>query len=122
MSPLKPLGEKFPVEQQFGVGAEPEVLVNAFTLNAADESAFVAAWKDDAELMKRQSGFISTQFHRDIGESPTYLNYAVRESTADFRAVFRHPEFIAKLSAYPSSAVATPRLFQKVAVAGICTS
>ena len=43
-------------------------------------------------------------------------------STADFRAAFTHPEFSAKLSAYPSSAVASPHLFQKVAVPGICVA
>ncbi|MGX1996356.1 antibiotic biosynthesis monooxygenase family protein [Xanthomonas axonopodis pv. cassiae] len=98
------------------------VLVNVFTLDAADEPAFLAAWQDDAQFMKRQPGFISTQLHRAIGDSPTYLNYAVWESTATFRAAFTHPEFIAKLSAYPSSAIASPHLFQKVAVAGICTT
>jgi hypothetical protein len=69
--------------------------------------------------MKRQPGFIWIQRHRAIGESPTYLNYAVWESTADFRAEFTHPEFMAKLSVYPSSAVAAPHLFQKVAVPGV---
>jgi hypothetical protein len=29
---------------------------------------------------------------------------------------------VAKLSAYPSSAVATPHLFQKVAVPGVCVA
>ena len=104
-----------------GVEAEPVVLVNVFTLDATDEAAFLDAWKDDAEFMKRQPGFISTQLHRAIGESPTYLNYAVWESSEAFRAAFTHPEVIAKLSAYPSSAVAAPHLFQKVAVTGICT-
>ena len=74
------------------------------------------------QFMKRQPGFISTQLHRAIGESPTYLNYAVWELTADFRSAFMHPEFRAKLSAYPSSAVASPHLFQKVAVPGICVA
>ncbi|HRY89022.1 MAG TPA: antibiotic biosynthesis monooxygenase [Rubrivivax sp.] len=122
MSVLKPLDEKFPIERQLGVEAEPVVLVNVFTLDIADEPVFLAAWKDDAEFMKRQPGFISTQLHRAIGDSPTYLNYAVWESTAAFRAAFTHPDFLAKLSAYPSSAVAVPHLFQKVAVAGICTT
>jgi len=72
--------------------------------------------------MKAQQGFISTQLHRAIGESPTYLNYAVWESTADFRAAFTHPEFIEKLSAYPSSAVAVPHLFQKLAAPGFCVA
>lgn len=119
---LKPMDEKFPIERQLGVEAEPVVLVNVFTLDATDESAFLSAWKDDAGFMKRQPGFISTQLHRATGDSPTYLNYAVWESTAAFRAAFTHPEFIAKLSTYPSSAVAVPHLFQKVGVAGICTT
>jgi len=119
---LKPLDEKFPIERQIGVAAAPVVLINLFLIDAADEQALLDAWTDDAEFMKRQPGFISTQLHRAIGDSPAYLNYAVWESTEAFRAAFTHPEFIAKLSAYPSSAVASPHLFQKVAVAGICTA
>ena len=80
------------------------------------------AWQDDAQFMKRQPGFISTQLHRAIGESPAYFNYAVWESTADFRSAFMHPEFRAKMSAYPSSATASPHLFQKVAAPGVCVA
>ena len=72
--------------------------------------------------MKRQPGFISTQLHRALGENPTYLNYAVWESRAAFRAAFSNPDFQAKLAAYPSSAVASPHLFQKVAVPDICVA
>ncbi|MBF8721807.1 antibiotic biosynthesis monooxygenase family protein [Pseudomonas guariconensis] len=122
MSLLKPLDDKFPIQQQLDVETGPVVLVNVFTMDAADETAFLTAWKNDAEFMKRQPGFIAAQLHRAIGDSPTYMNYAVWESTAAFRAAFTHPEFIAKLSTYPSSAVATPHLFQKVAVTGICTA
>jgi heme-degrading monooxygenase HmoA len=93
-----------------------------FTLDKADEQTFLAAWRDDALFMKRQPGFISTQLHRAIGESPTYLNDAVWESTTAFRAAFTHPEFVAKLSAYPSSAEASPHLFQKVAAPGVCVA
>ena len=122
MSLLRPLDPTFPIERQLAIDAEPVVLVNVFMLDKADEPTFLEAWRDDAEFMKRQPGFISTQLHRAIGESPTYLNYAVCESSATFRAAFTHPEFVAKLSDYPSSAVATPHLFQKVAVPGICVA
>jgi heme-degrading monooxygenase HmoA len=64
------------------------------------------AFQADAAFMKRQPGFISAQLDRAIGESATYLNCAVWESTAQFRASFGRPEFRAKLSAYPSSTVA----------------
>jgi heme-degrading monooxygenase HmoA len=119
---MRPLDPAFPIERQLAVDAAPVVLVNVFTLDAADEQTFLEVWQDDAAFMKRQPGFVSTQLHRAIGESPTYLNHAVWESTDDFRAAFTHPEFLATLSAYPSSAVASPHLFQTVAVPGICVA
>jgi heme-degrading monooxygenase HmoA len=122
MSLLRPLDPAFPVERQIAIDASPVVLVNVFALDKADEQTFLKVWEDDAVFMKRQPGFISTQLHRAIGQSPTYLNYAVWASTAHFRAAFTHPEFRAKLSKYPSSAVASPHLFQKVAVPGICVA
>jgi len=122
MPNMRPLDPAFPIERQIAIDASPVVLVNVFTLEKADEQTFLEAWQADAHVMKRQPGFISTQLHRAIGESPTYLNYAVWESTADFRAAFSHPEFRAKLSAYPSSAVASPHLFQKVSVSDICVA
>jgi heme-degrading monooxygenase HmoA len=96
--------------------------VNVFTLDKSDEQTFLQAWQNDAAFMKQQPGFIWAQLHRAIGGSPTYLNYAVWESTADFRAAFAHPDFRAKLSAYPSSAVASPHVFQKLAVPDICVA
>ena len=122
MALLRPLDPAFPIERQVALDACPVVLVNLFTLDRADEQAFLKAWQDDALYMKQQPGFISTQLHRAIGESPTYLNYAVWETTAHFRAAFTSPVFWAKLSAYPSSAVASPHLFQKVAVPGVCVA
>jgi len=107
---LRPMDPAFPVERQLGIDVSPVVLVNVFTLDKADEPALLRAWEHDAQFMKQQPGFISTQVHRAIGESATYLNYAVWESTAAFRAAFSNPEF------------ATPHLFQKVAVPGICVA
>ncbi len=122
MPSMRPLDPAFPIERQIAIEAGSVVLVNVFTLDKADEQIFLRAWQDDAQFMKRQPGFISAQLHRAIGESPTYFNYAVWESTADFRNAFMHPEFRAKMSAYPSSAVASPHLFQKVAVSGVCVA
>jgi heme-degrading monooxygenase HmoA len=122
MPTLRPLDPAFPIDRQLAVDAVPVVLVNVFTVEPADEPTFLQAWQDDALFMKRQPGFISTQLHRAIGESPTYLNYAVWESTEAFRNAFTHPEFRAKLSSYPASAVASPHLFQTIAVPGICVA
>ena len=122
MPTFRPLDPAFPIERQLAVDASPVVLLNVFTLQKADEQTFLHAWQDDALFMKRQPGFISTQLHRAIGESPTYLNYAVWESTAAFRDAFTHPEFRARLSAYPPSAAASPHLFQAIGVPGICVA
>ncbi|MGE7955009.1 antibiotic biosynthesis monooxygenase family protein [Pseudomonas sp. NPDC089530] len=122
MSLIRPMDPAFPIERQIALEASSVVLVNLFTLDPADEPVFLQAWQDDASFMKRQPGFISTQLHRALGDSPTYLNYAIWESNAHFRAAFTHPEFRASLAAYPSSAVASPHLFQKVAVPGICVA
>ena len=119
---LRALDPAFPIDRQLTVPAAPVVLANIFTVDKADEPAFLDAWASDAAFMKRQPGFISAQLHRAIGESPTYLNLAVWDSTADFRAAFANPEFRSKLSTYPASAVGSPHLFQKVAVPGICVA
>ncbi|WP_016832642.1 antibiotic biosynthesis monooxygenase family protein [Herbaspirillum lusitanum] len=122
MPQMSPLDPSFPIERQISIECGPVVLVNVFTLDKSDEEIFLQAWASDAAVMKRQPGFISTQLHRAIGDSPTYLNYAIWESTANFRAAFNHPEFRSKLSAYPSSVHAQPHLFQKVAVPGFCVA
>ena len=122
MLQLKPLDPAVPIFQQIKTEQTPVVLVNVFTVAEADIPALLAAWETDANWMKKQPGYISTQLHRAIGESPTYLNYAVWESTAAFRAAFTNPEFLQRLSAYPASAVATPHLLRKVAVPGICVA
>ena len=122
MPQMRPLDPAFPIDRQLAVDATNIVLVNVFTLDKADEEIFLKAWQADAAIMKRQPGFISTQLHRALGDSPAYLNYAVWESTAAFRSAFANPEFRAKLAAYPASAVASPHLFQKVAVADICVA
>ena len=119
---FQPLDDKFPLERQLGIAAAPVVLINLFTLDYADEAGFLDAFKAPAEILTKQPGFISTQLHRAIGDSPTYLNYVVWESTETVRAGLTHPEFVAKLSAYPSSVVGSPHLFQKVAVPGFCTA
>lgn len=120
--PFDPLDVKFPFDSQLGIAAAPLVLINLFTvLEPADEASFLEAFKAAAEVITKAAGFISMQLHRAIGDSPTYLNYVVWESTEAVRAAFTDPKFLAKLPAYPSSVVAKPHLFQKVAVPGFCT-
>lgn len=110
-----------PLSKQLADGyAGPVVLINKFTVAPEDRDALVRAWTDDAAYFKQQPGFISAQLHRGIGESTVFLNYAVWESVDAFRHAFGQPEFRSRLEHYPASAVASPHLFEKVAVPGIC--
>jgi len=51
-----------------------------------------------------------------------FLNYAVWESVEAFRTAFGRPEFRSRLAQYPDSVVASPHLFEKLAVPGICVA
>jgi len=110
-----------PIFTQLGEDLAPVILINLFTVDAADVPALLKAWEDDANWMKSQVGYISTQLHRSIAGSCVFLNQAVWESVAHFRAAFTHPEFQGALAASPSCAVASPHLFSKVAVPNLCT-
>ena len=98
------------------------VLINLFTIEPQDEEALLAAWSHDADFMKAQPGYISTQLHKAIAGSSTYINYAVWESVESFRNAFTHPEFQKRIADYPESAVASPHLFKKLAVNGHCVA
>ena len=96
------------------------VLINVFTVASEDEEELLAAWKHDADFMRSQPGYVSTQLHKAIGGSGTFVNYAIWESVESFRSAFMHPEFQKRIADYPDSAVASPHLFKKLAVSGHC--
>jgi heme-degrading monooxygenase HmoA len=122
MVALVEMDEKVSIQDQLEDTAGPVILINKLTVEPDEAEQLVDAWTADAAWMKRQPGFISTQLHRGVAGSGVFLNYAVWESTAHFRAAFTNPEFQAKLSHYPSSAIVSPHLFRKVAVSGICVA
>jgi heme-degrading monooxygenase HmoA len=122
MLTLKPLDTKVPIQSQLSEIQSPVVLINIFTVDEKDVSSLLKAWEHDANWMKKQPGYISTQLHRGIGGSCVFLNYAVWESVEHFRAAFTNPAFTNTLSAYPSSTVAQPHLFSRVAVPNLCTT
>ncbi len=98
----------------------PVILVNTFHVAPEDADQLVEAWAVDAAYLKTQPGFISTQLHRGIAGSSTFLNVAVWESVERFRNAFGDPKFQETFPRYPDTTVASPHLFQKMAVPGIC--
>ncbi|MBK8891076.1 MAG: antibiotic biosynthesis monooxygenase [Dechloromonas sp.] len=120
MLELRPLDQNVPIFQQLSSDVSPVVLVNVFEVAEPDIPALLKAWENDANWMKQQPGYISTQLHRGIAGSSVFLNYAIWESVAHFRAAFNHPDFQSALEQYPSSAVASPHLFSRMTVPNLC--
>jgi Antibiotic biosynthesis monooxygenase len=105
------------MEEHFG----SVILINKFSVSSEELDQFIKGWAAEVEKFKEQPGFISTQLHRGIGGSGTFVNYAVWESAAHFKkavSVVMDPQN--NMSAYPPSTVASPHLFKKVAIPGIC--
>ena len=114
MSLMRPMDPAFPIDRQISI-----VSLASPISRSTDEQAPCRRQVDG--LMKRQPGFISTQMHRAVGESPAYLNYAIWESTTRFPGGILASGVSGEASRpILSSAVASPHLFQKVAVPGIC--
>ena len=104
------------LEQNMG----PVVLINEFDVEPDEADPFLKAWAEHSVYFKKQPGFISTQLHRGIGGSSMFVNYAVWESTELFKKALSNPESNSLLAKYPPSTIASPHLFEKVAVPGIC--
>ena len=77
MLQLKPLDQNVPIFQQINTDVSPVVLVNIFQVAEEDISALLKAWEADANWMKQQPGYISTQLHQGIAGSTVFMNYAV---------------------------------------------
>ncbi len=116
------MDEKVSLSAQMEADGGPVILINKFNVAPAEVEQLLQAWAGDAAFMKRQPGFISTQLHRGIAGSCVFVNYAVWESVTHFQQAFNHPEFQSHLKNYPPSTVASPHLFRKVAIPGICVA
>jgi len=101
-------------------GGHSVILINKFNVKPDDVDGLLKAWAADAAFLKQKPGFISAQLHRGIGGSCVFVNYAVWESVEYFKQATSDPAFRSALAHYPDSVVASPHLFRKVAVHGIC--
>lgn len=120
MVQMKPLDKNVSIMEQIKTDESPVVLVNIFDVSEKDIPALVKAWENDANWMKKQPGYISTQLHRGIAGSTVFMNYAVWESVEHFRNAFGHPGFQEAMKEYPSSVVASPHLFTRMTVPNLC--
>jgi heme-degrading monooxygenase HmoA len=116
------MDEQITYGQQLHEDDGPVVLINQLTVPPDETERFLQAWADDAAYMKQQPGFISTQLHRGTAGSATFMNVAVWESARALGQAFSSPEFQARIGNYPDEIVASPHVFKKTAVQGICVA
>lgn len=123
MAKLVEMDERVGIFEQMEENVGPVILINKFSVSPEEFDRFLKGWAVEAEKFKEQPGFISTQLNHGIGGSCTFINYAVWESAAHFKkAVSKIMNPQDRMSAYPLSTVASPHLFKKVAIPGICVA
>ena len=121
MAKLVEMDERVGIFTQMEEDVGPVILINKFSVDPKEFDQFLKGYAIDNEKFKQQPGFISTQLYKGIGGSGIFVNYAVWESAAHFkRAVNNVMNPNDRMSAFPASTVASPHLFKKVAVQGIC--
>jgi quinol monooxygenase YgiN len=118
MAKLVEMDEKISIREQLEENVGHIILINKFNVEPDKLDVFMKAWAEHASYFKQQPGFISAQLHKGIGKSSVFLNYAVWESTEDYKRAFNNLD-LSKLSDFPASTI-SPHLFKKVAVPGIC--
>ena len=121
MAKVVEMDESVSIFSQMNEDIGPVILINKFNVDPLESDEFVKGWAEEAKRFKEQPGFISTQLHKGIGGSRIFVNYAVWESVAQFKnAVNKVMNPDNRTSSYPPSTIASPHLFKKVAVEGIC--
>jgi heme-degrading monooxygenase HmoA len=116
---LREMDEHVTYMRQLQKEGGPIVLINVFNVAPEDADRMLEVWADDAAFMKQQPGFISTQLHRGTAGSGTFVNVAEWESAGALGKAFGSPEFQSRLAQYPESVVASPHVFERVALPGI---
>lgn len=114
------MDEKVTFSEQLEENIGPIVLINKFNVKPEEADQFLKAWENDAAYFKSQPGYISAQLHRGIRGSGVFVNYAVWESSVQYKKALSKIDLQTLLSGYPASMVVSPHIFMKVAVHGVC--
>ena len=109
-------------EQMETKGGGPVSVINKISVIPEEADDLVRHWTTDFEIMRQQPGYISMQLYGGIGKSGVFLNCSVWESVEDLKRAFERSEFQATLQDYPPSAVASPHIFEKMAIPGCCVA
>jgi heme oxygenase (mycobilin-producing) len=66
----------------------PVILINSFVVHQGKEEEFIKRWKETAQVMKEQPGFIDTKLHRSLDPNAKFqfINVAHWESAEAWQA------------------------------------
>ena len=70
--------------------------INPFEVPTGKEVEFVERWKEAADYLREQVGFVSTRLHESLDPAAAfrvYVNVAVWESAEHFQRALSTPEF-----------------------------
>ena len=85
MAKLIEMDDRVTIFAQMEEDVGPVILINKFSVDPGEFDQFLEGWTKEAEKFKEQPGFISTQLHKGIVGSGTFVNYAVWESAEHFK-------------------------------------
>jgi heme-degrading monooxygenase HmoA len=76
--------------------AGPVTLINNFVVPQDRDEAFLELWTETSRYFRAQPGFVSLRLHRAVSSDAPhrFVNVAVWESAAHYRAPHRTEEFI----------------------------
>ena len=80
-------------------------LINPFEVPTGKEEEFVERWKEAADYLREQVGFVSTRLHVSLDPAAEFrlVNVAVWESAEHFQRALSTPEFQELAQAMPFS-------------------
>jgi heme-degrading monooxygenase HmoA len=84
------------------VVSEPVTLINAFTVSPAESEPFLRRWKNNAQIMARQPGFIRARMHRSLVDDTQfqYINVAEWDSGKALDQALANPEWRANVQTF----------------------
>ena len=70
-------------------------LINPFEVPTGKEEEFVERWKEAADYLRQQEGFVSTRLHESLDPAAAFrfVNVAVWEPPEHFQRALSTPEF-----------------------------
>ncbi|WP_067829715.1 antibiotic biosynthesis monooxygenase family protein [Nocardia inohanensis] len=74
---------------------EPITMINAFTVPVAETEAFLQFWRENAEIMAAQAGFVRSRLHQSLIDDAElrFVNVASWESGVQLEAALARPEW-----------------------------